>query len=135
MADPSDAELDLLKLFWRDGPLSARSVHDQIGPQLGWAPSTTRTVLERMCGKGLLERRDVQGLAVYAATEAKVDVLGRALRKFARQVMEIDGPLNAAAFTGSQLLSSDEIAELQAALDAESSSSQPDPSGVQKDKP
>src|ERR1700753_2652969 len=119
MADPSDAELDLLKLFWRDGPLSARAVSDQIGPQLGWAPSTTRTVLERMCGKGLLERRDVDGLAVYAATEAKVDVLGRALRKFARQVMEIDGALNAAAFTGSQLLSSDEIAELQAALDAE----------------
>jgi predicted transcriptional regulator len=119
MADPSDAELDLLKLFWREGPLSVRDVHDRIGPQLGWAPSTTRTVLERMSGKGLIERRDVQGLAVYAATEAKVDVLGRALRKFARQVMEIDGPLNAAAFTGSQLLSPAELADLQDVLDAE----------------
>ena len=119
MADPSDAELDLLKLFWRDGPLSAREVSDRIGPQLGWAPSTTRTVLERMCGKGLIERRDVQGLAVFAATEAKVDVLGRALRKFARQVMEIDGPLNAAAFTGSQLLSDEELSDLQAVLDAD----------------
>ena len=119
MADPSDAELDLLKLFWRDGPLSARAVHDQIGPQLGWASSTTRTVLERMCAKGLLERRDADGLAVFAPRQSKIDVLGKALRKFARQVLEIDGPLSAQAFTGSQLLNAEEIAELQAALDAD----------------
>jgi predicted transcriptional regulator len=117
MADPSDAELDLLKLFWRDGALSARAVHDQIGPQLGWAASTTRTVLERMCAKGLLERRDLEGLAVFAPRRSKIDVLGQALRKFARNVMEIDGPLSAQAFTGSQILNSDEIAELQALLD------------------
>ena len=119
MADPSDAELDLLKLFWRDGPLSARAVHDRIGPQLGWASSTTRTVLERMCAKGLLDRRDADGLAVFAARQSKVDVLGRALRKFARDVLEIEGPLNAKAFTGSQLLSDEEIDELQALLDAD----------------
>jgi predicted transcriptional regulator len=122
MADPSDAELDLLKLFWRDGPLSARAVHDRIGPQLGWASSTTRTVLERMCAKGLLERRDDDGLAVFAPSQSKIDVLGRALRKFARDVLEIEGPLNAKAFTGSQLLSAEEIAELQAMLDADAAS-------------
>ena len=72
-----------------------------------------------MSGKGLIQRRDLHGLAVYAAAETKIDVLGRALRKFARQVMEIDGPLNAQAFTGSQLLSQEELAELQAVLDAE----------------
>jgi BlaI family transcriptional regulator, penicillinase repressor len=119
MADPSDAELDLLKLFWRDGPLSVRAVHDRIGPQLGWAPSTTRTVLERMCAKGLLERQENEGGALFAPRQSKVDVLGRALRKFARQVLEIEGPLSAQAFTGSQLLNSDEIAELQALLDTE----------------
>ena len=129
MADPSDAEFDVLKLFWKDGPLSAREVHDQIGPQLSWAPSTTRTVLERMCAKGLLTRRDQEGLAVFAAGESKVDVVGRALTKFARRVLEIDGPLSAQAFTGSQLLNPDEIAELQAMLDADAAnSSDEDPS-------
>ena len=119
MADPSDAELDLLKLFWRDGPLSVRSVHERIGPQLGWAPSTTRTVLDRMCAKDLLERHEQEGGAVFAARRSKVDVIGRALHKFARQVLEIEGPLSAKAFTGSQLLNSQEIAELQALLDAD----------------
>ena len=123
MADPSDAEFDVLKLFWRDGPLNAREVHERIGPQLGWAPSTIRTVLERMCAKGLLERRERGKVAVFAASESKVDVVGRALRKFARRVMEIDGPLSAQAFTGSQLLSPEEIAELQAVLDADAANS------------
>jgi BlaI family penicillinase repressor len=123
MADPSDAEFDVLKLFWKDGVLSAREVHEQIGPQLGWAPSTTRTVLERMCAKGLLDRQERGGVAVFAASESKVDVVGRALTKFARRVLEIDGPLSAQAFTGSQLLTPGEIAELQAVLDSDAAQS------------
>ena len=129
MADPSDAEFDVLKLFWRDGPLNAREVHERIGPQLGWAPSTIRTVLERMCAKGLLERAERGGVAVFTASESKVDVVGRALTKFARKVMEIDGPLSAQAFTGSQLLTPEEIAELQAVLDADAATpAEEDPS-------
>jgi predicted transcriptional regulator len=125
MADPSDAEFDVLKLFWKGGPLNAREVHDRIGPQLGWAPSTTRTVLERMCAKGLLVRSERGGVAVFQAQESKVDVVGRALRKFARRVLEIDGPLSAQAFTGSQLLNPEEIAELQAMLDANATDEEP----------
>jgi predicted transcriptional regulator len=118
MADPSEAEFDVLKLFWKDGPLNAREVHERIGPAFGWAPSTTRTVLERMCAKGLLDRAERGGVAVFSAQERKVDVVGRALTKFARRVLEIDGPLSAQAFTGSQLLTPEEIAELQAMLDS-----------------
>ena len=129
MADPSDAEFDVLKLFWRDGPLNAREVHERIGPQLGWAPSTIRTVLERMCAKGLLERTERGGVAVFTASESKVDVVGRANLRSARRVMEVDGPLSAQAFTGSQLLTSDEIAELQAVLDADAANpAEEDPS-------
>jgi len=57
MADPSDAELEVLKLFWRRGPSSVREVQDDFGVAAGWASSTTRTVLERMTAKGLLRRR------------------------------------------------------------------------------
>jgi predicted transcriptional regulator len=52
---PSDSELQLLKLFWRVGPMSAREVQDLAGPELGWAVSTTRTTLERMRAKGSAE--------------------------------------------------------------------------------
>lgn len=115
MAEPSDTELELLKLFWAHGPMSGREVHAHAGPELGWADSTTRTVLERMKAKGLLTRRSVHGMAVYEAARAKVDVLAGVLRKVGA-MLEVKGPLPASAFGGSQILNESEIAELEALL-------------------
>jgi len=117
LPSPSDAELDVLKAFWRDGDLSAREVQDRIGGDLGWTGSTTRTVLERMRAKGLLSRRDVHGMAVYATLQPKVAVIGGLMRRLGAK-LEIDGALPAAAFSGSQLLDADDIAALDAALNA-----------------
>jgi predicted transcriptional regulator len=114
-AVPTDAELDVLKAFWRDGQLSAREVQTRITDGLGWSSSTTRTVLERMRTKGLLSRRDAHGIAVYAATQPKVAVIGGLMRRLSA-MLEIDGPLPAAAFSGSQLLDADDIAALEAAF-------------------
>jgi BlaI family penicillinase repressor len=119
MADPSDAELEILKLFWRDGDLTVRQAQDRAGPQFGWADSTTRTVLERMAAKGLLDRRQEKGLAVYSPASAKVAVLGSLLKKLARDVLELDGPLPASAFTGSQILTEAELADLAAILNSD----------------
>ena len=114
---PTDAELELLKCFWRDGDLSAREVHDRLTPHLGWTPSTTRTVLERMRTKGLLSRRDVHGVAVYSQTRPKVEVLSGLMRRFSA-LLDMDEALPAAAFTGSQLLTDADIAEIEALLNA-----------------
>jgi len=118
VAEPSDAELALMKLFWRHGPMSAREAQAHAGPELGWAVSTTRTTLERMRTKGLLERRSVHGVAVYAAARRKIDVVGALLRRM-RAALDIQGRLPASAFAGSELLSPEEVDELQAMLDAD----------------
>ncbi len=117
-ANPTDAELDLLKCFWRDGDLSAREVQARIADGLGWTSSTTRTVLERMRAKGLLARKEVHGVAVYSATQPKVAVIGGLMKRLST-ILEIDGPLPAAAFSGSQLLTAEDIAALKEALAAD----------------
>lgn len=116
---PSETELELLKLFWRAGDLSAREVQDQLPAGLDWAVSTTRTVLERMRTKGLLSRKSVHGMAVYGPARRKVEVLGAALRRVMRDVLEVEGRLPAAAFTGSQVLTREELDELVALLNAD----------------
>ncbi len=125
MPEPSDSEFEILKLFWRVGAMSAREVQDVSGPELGWADSTTRTVLERMRKKGLLVRRQVHGMAVYEPASAKLEVLGGFLRKL-RGAFEMTGPLSATAFTGSQILNADELDALQAILDADSATQNKD---------
>ena len=115
MIPPSDTELELLKLLWRKGPLSAREVQDQAGPALEWTASTTRTVLERMRAKGLVVRRSVHGLAVYEAADNKVSVIGAMIRRMG-EFLEVDPSGAASAFSGSDLLSENEIAELETFL-------------------
>lgn len=112
---PSDAEMEILKRFWRDGDLSARELQTRVSGQLNWTPSTTRTVLERMRTKGLLSRRDVHGIAVYSHVHPKIEVLSGLMRRLSA-VLEMDGALPAAAFSGSQLLDAADIAELEAVL-------------------
>lgn len=112
---PSESELDILKCFWRDGDLSAREVQGRIAGDLAWSSSTTRTVLERMRAKGLLTRRDVHGMAVYSTAQPKVAVIGGLMKRLGA-LLDLDGPLPAAAFTGSQLLAADDIAALEALL-------------------
>ena len=114
-SNPTDAELEVLKCFWRDGDLSSREVHDRVAAQQDWTASTTRTVLERMRAKGLVSRRDVHGVAVYSQTRPKVEVLNGLMRRFSA-LLDMDRALPAAAFTGSQLLDDADIAALEALL-------------------
>lgn len=117
VASPNDTELEVLKCFWRDGDLSSREVHHRVAAQLNWTPSTTRTVLERMRAKGLLARRNVHGIAVYSQSQSKLTVVGGLMRRLST-LLEIEGSLPAAAFSGSQLLNDADIVALEAVLKA-----------------
>ena len=119
---PSEAELEILKAFWRLGPMSAREAHEAFGDQSAWASSTVRTMLERMKNKGILSRKSVHGVAVYSAASDKVSVLGGTLRKLFRQVLEIEGALPVSAFSGSQILSSSELEALETLLNSKEES-------------
>ena len=125
LPSPSDTEMEILKRFWRDGDLSARELQDRVAGQLNWTASTTRTVLERMRAKGLLSRRDVHGIAVYSHVHPKVEVLSGLMRRLSA-VLEMDQSLPAAAFSGSQILDADDIAELEAMLNRADAGKQPE---------
>ena len=125
LPSPSDTEMEILKRFWRDGDLSARELQDRVADQLNWTASTTRTVLERMRAKGLLSRRDVHGIAVYSHVHPKVEVLSGLMRRLSA-VLEMDQSLPAAAFSGSQILDADDIAELEAMLNRADDGKQPE---------
>lgn len=120
--DLSSTELAVMKVFWRQGAQSAREAHEQLKEPLGWAYSTTRTMLERMVKKELLRRREFHGLYVYEASAAKVTTLAGLVRNFARRVLELDSVPVATLFAGSDVLSQEEVAELESLLEAEKES-------------
>ncbi|MCQ8184266.1 BlaI/MecI/CopY family transcriptional regulator [Parvularcula maris] len=115
-SDPSETELRLLKVLWPEGRLSAREIHDAAAVDTGWSFSTTRKTLERMEAKGLIAAEPLHGIKTFVPLRSKLDVVGGLVTRFARNVLDLDGPLPAAAFTGSRLLDEGEAEELEQLL-------------------
>lgn len=111
-------ELSVLKQLWSGKRMSSREVHDGLSAETGWSFSTTRTILTRMEEKGLVSKADVHGVAVYSPALSRVAVLGAMARELTRDVLDIKGALPASMFADSPHLSSDELAELDAILNA-----------------
>lgn len=113
------SELDVMKVLWEDGELSAREIHERVQERLGWAPSTTRTVLDRMVKKGLLEKRDSHGINLYVPLVSKAGGLARLVRDFAARVLELDHAAVVPLFARSKVLTREELDELSRLLDEE----------------
>lgn len=113
----SPAELEIMKILWRDGRLSAREVHDRLPARLNWAYSTTRTTVERMVGKDLVAKAPVHGLLVYSPQISRAIGLARMVRDFAGQVLESSHVPVVSLFAETGTLSEDEIAELAGLLE------------------
>jgi predicted transcriptional regulator len=116
MAIPSISELTVLKALWRQQPLSAREIHQQVEEELGWSYSSTRKTLERMLDKGSLRQSTIHGVQVYEAALEKVGTLAAFARDFGKRVMEMDAPLPVNMFTGSKLVDQNELTRLEQLL-------------------
>ena len=112
----TSAELDVMKVLWQAGKLSAREAHERLAGRQGWAYSTTRTMLERMAAKGLLRKRAFHGLHLYAPRVSRVEALARRVRDFAREVLETRHVPVVSLFAESEALTADELRELEALL-------------------
>ncbi len=117
MIKPSDYELKLLRHLWRHGRLSGREIHDASQGDTGWSYSATRKTLDRMIEKGLVRVEIVHGMKTHIATQSKLETLAALASAFARDVLDLDAPMPAAAFAGSRLISADEIDELENLLE------------------
>ena len=111
------AELEVMKTLWNAGRLSAREVHELLGDHMNWAYSTTRTTIERMVRKGLVEKKAFHGLHIYQASVSRATGLARMVRDFAQQVLETSHIPVVSLFADSGALTDAEVEELQKLLD------------------
>lgn len=113
---PNPPELILLKALWSQGALPVRRLHEACKVELKWSFSSTRKTLERMADKGFVVISKPEKPALVTARVSKTTTLAHMAREFFGRVLEVDGPLPASAFTGSTLLSDDELDELEGLL-------------------
>ncbi len=53
-----DSELKVMELLWREGELSAKTLAEMLGEQVGWSKTTTYTVIKKCVDKGAVSRTD-----------------------------------------------------------------------------
>jgi predicted transcriptional regulator len=115
LPDLSRTELEVLKPLWKHEAMSAREVHDAL--ENGWAYTTTRTMLDRLVAKGHVGKKQVHGMNVYEARVARVRAIASLVRDFARSVLEVEPSRVAPLFLEGDVLSEDEVTELERLLD------------------
>lgn len=53
---PTESELEVLSLLWKNGPLTVRQVHEEVAKQRAVGYTTTLKIMQIMFEKGLLNR-------------------------------------------------------------------------------
>lgn len=87
--DVTEAELNVLQVLWREGPLTIRRITEILEPQRVDAYySTVKKLLERLESKGFVQR-EAAGIAfIYEAMVARDDLVGRRLQEVAETLCE-----------------------------------------------
>jgi BlaI family penicillinase repressor len=65
---PTEAELEILGILWKQGPSTVRAVHQNISRSRPLGYTTVLKLLQIMAGKGLVHRDETDRAHVYAAS-------------------------------------------------------------------
>ncbi|MFN0127531.1 MAG: BlaI/MecI/CopY family transcriptional regulator [Verrucomicrobiales bacterium] len=62
---PTEAELELLQIFWQRGPSTVREIHETLSGDKGTGYTTTLKILQKMAEKGLVHRDESERSHIY----------------------------------------------------------------------
>lgn len=115
----SESEWELMKVLWRQAPLSSQQIMDELGSLQGqdqWHPNTVKTLLARLVKKGAL-RYITRGRAyLYEPQISERECVGDASRSFLERVFGGSLQPLLAHFVENEELTSQEIEELKKLL-------------------
>ncbi len=113
---PTDRELEILKILWRDGEASVREVYEQMRPEAGIAQNTVQAFLRTMEEKGLVRHRTVGRTFIYSPVPEQGTTNRRLVSRLLDRVF--DGAIDQLVDSALSLKqpSRDELARLEALI-------------------
>jgi len=114
---PTDAELEILRVLWENGPNTVRAVHEELSRSRELGYTTVLKLLQIMTDKGLVVRDESQRSHVYRARHKQEqtqrhlvsDLLARAFGGSAEKLV--------AQALRSRKVSAEQLAEIRKLLD------------------
>ena len=114
----SDAEMQVLKALWAEGPGTVREINSRLRRRKRrWAYNTVLTLLSRLREKGFVSSQPKGAAHVFQAAVSREELLRRRLTELADRLCDgIASPLVTALVKG-QRFSTEEIAGFRQLLD------------------
>jgi BlaI family penicillinase repressor len=117
----SEAEWAVMRIVWRQPPVTANQVTAALATRMQWKPRTVQTLLSRLVRKGVLHFKK-QGREYWFSPAVKEsDCVHRESRSFLQRVFGGELAPFLATFLEREPLSESELAELRRILDEKSS--------------
>lgn len=115
--EPTEAELEVLRVLWQQGESTVRQVHEILTRENPVAYTTVLTTLQIMHQKGLVKRDESERAHVYAATLSQRRAQKRFLGKLLHRVFEgSSAELVMQALGSGKPASAEELAMIRARL-------------------
>ena len=109
-----ESEYRFCLILWENEPLTSRALSDLCKEKLGWAKTTTYTVIKRLSERGVLKNEN----NLVTSLVSKEQVQAADVEELVEKRFEGSLPAFIAAFSRSKKLSDAEVIQLQALIDA-----------------
>ena len=101
-------------LIWHNEPLASKELVKMAEKELKWKPTTTYTVLKRLCERGIFQLKDKTVTSLISLEE----FYALKSEQFVEETFDGSLPAFLAAFGSRNKLSADEVEELKKLIDA-----------------
>ncbi|MEZ6093866.1 MAG: BlaI/MecI/CopY family transcriptional regulator [Pirellulaceae bacterium] len=114
---PTEAELAILQVLWKQGPSTVRQVQDCLADR-GTGYTTTLKLMQIMFEKGLLKRDESERSHVYTSAVPQTRTQKQLVSQLIDQVFDGSAQQLVMQALSSRKASADELAEIRALLDS-----------------
>ncbi|HHZ13923.1 MAG TPA: BlaI/MecI/CopY family transcriptional regulator [Clostridiales bacterium] len=113
----SDAEWQVMKVLWKESPLNASQVINELQNYTTWSPKTIHTLLGRLADKGALNVDKSTTPYAYYPRVSQEECIREETKFFLEKIFDGSIKKLLVSFVDSEELSREEIEELRRILD------------------
>ena len=114
---PTDSELEILQILWKEGPATVRLVNDQLNTQRTVGYTTTLKIMQIMYDKGFLSREKEGKTHIYQAEVQQSEAQKHLVDKLLDTAFQGSATQLVMQALGSRDTSQEEIDEIRRFLD------------------
>ncbi|MCI9176572.1 MAG: BlaI/MecI/CopY family transcriptional regulator [Lachnospiraceae bacterium] len=116
----SEAEFEVMKIVWKDSPISTNDITDRLVRTTSWSPKTIQTLIKRLVTKGALTYEKHSRMFVYTPLVSEEEYIGQESNSFLKRFYNGNISAMLSAYLEHDRLSETEISTLRSLLDKNS---------------